>query len=134
MPKLAEVQPNQTPPEPADSPNGAQSIPAAKSEESRYFVLSKPIEVGGRVKKTFDRLLVDSTELGGDVYFELIDRYSAEYPRAAQINFTEMRDKRFLAMVICKLNPPMIEEDLKKVSFIDLGLLFLRAQGSIFSR
>jgi hypothetical protein len=113
-------------------PPAASSPPS--TEDERYFKLTKSIEVGGRVRQKLDRLLVDVTELPGAVYFELIDRYAAEFPAQYQTSFTRFRDERFLTLLLVKLNPPMIDEDVRRISFRDLPLLFTRLQASIFAR
>jgi hypothetical protein len=118
----------------AATPTPVPVSPAPEAQADRYFKLSKPIEVGGRVKQKMEQLLVDVTELEGTVYFELTDRYAAEFPQQYQQSFTRFRDERFLKLLLVKLNPPMIDEDVKKISFKDLPLLFTRLQASIFAR
>lgn len=135
MAKLEELQPGTVadPEAPAETPsnNGAQ---AAANPDLRYYALKKQIETGGRIKQKIERLLIDSNELSYNDYMELLDRYISEVPKPMRDRYNhESQDKRFLQLVICKLNPPMIETDFAQIGFGDAWRLFLRAQASIYS-
>ena len=76
-------------------------------------------------------------EQGGFVLgrnLELVERYAAEHPVSYQQSFTRFRDEKFLSLLVVRLNPPMIVEDVRRLSFKDLPLLFVRLQATILAR
>jgi hypothetical protein len=103
--------------------------PEAQEEDVRYFELSKPITVGSTEIK---KLLLDPTELAGPVYFRLVGRFRKEYPEIYRQSFNKLGEEIFLAYVIAELNPPMTTEDLQKVSFVDIPVIFMRVQALAF--
>jgi hypothetical protein len=103
--------------------------PEVQEEDPRYYQLAKPITVGSSV---LSKLLLDPTELGGPVYFKLVARFRKEYPEIYRQSFNKLGEEIFLSYVIAELNPPMTVEDLAKVSFVDLPVLFMRVQALAF--
>src|SRR5580692_4773120 len=92
-----------------------QQSPIA-SDDLRYFKLTKPITVGA---KTFDRLLLDASELSGNTYFSLVSRFRKEFPEEYRSSFNKLGEERFLSYIVAELNPPMIVEDVQKITFKD---------------
>ncbi len=100
-----------------------------KADDDRYYKLFRPITVGA---KTFDRLLIDSSELSGTVYFNLVSRFRKERSDIYRTSINKLMEETFLSYVIAELNPPMIVEDVQKIGFADLPLLFMSLQGFLF--
>jgi hypothetical protein len=97
-------------------------VPESQEEDVRYYKLAKPITVSGTV---LDKLLLDPTELGGPVYFRLVARLRKEYPDIYRQSINKLGEEVFLSYIIAELNPPMTVEDLAKVSFVDLPVMFM---------
>jgi hypothetical protein len=100
-----------------------------EAEDPRYFKLSKPIKVGNQ---TFEKLLVDSSELSGTVYFQLVGRFRKEYPDIYRTSINKLGEEVFLSYVVAALNPPMTAEDIPKLSFKDLPILFMAVQSFVY--
>ncbi len=98
-------------------------------KDPRWFALSKPITVG---QKTLDRLLVDTSELTGHSYFNLVARFRKECPTEYRESFNKLSDELFLSYVVAELNPPMVVEDVRKITFKDLPILFLQLASFLF--
>jgi hypothetical protein len=101
-----------------------------KEEEARrYYKLSKPLNAGGRV---LDKLLVDPSDLGGDVYFKLAAafRTNAHYVYSTSLN--KLAEDVYLGLVLAELNR-IIPEDLRKLSFKDLQRALNRVQLFLYS-
>ena len=114
---------------------GLAVVPDAEPEQKtepddpRYFKLSKPIKVGN---DTFERLLVDSSELTGATYFQLVGRFRKEYPDIYRTSINKLGEEVFLSYVVAALNPPMTAEDIPKLSFKDLPILFMAVQSFVY--
>ncbi len=100
-----------------------------EAEDTRYFKLSKPITVG---QKTLELVLVDASELTGNVYFNLVARFRKECPEEYRLSFNKLSDELFLSYVVAELNPPMVVEDVRKITFRDLPLIFMTLAGFLF--
>ncbi len=125
-----EEQPTPTPPSQISEPDPV--IPKetkTDAKDPRYFKLTKPITIG---QKTIDRLLVVASELTGHVYFNLVARFRKEYPDEYRLSFNKLSDELFLSYVVAELNPPMVVEDVRKISFKDLPLIFMTLAGFLF--
>ena len=103
--------------------------PEKKEDDPRYFKLSKPIAVGNQ---TFEQLLVDSSELSGTTYFKLVGRFRKEYPEMYRSSINKLGEETFMSYVVAELNPPMAAEDVPKISFTDLPILFMALQSFVF--
>jgi hypothetical protein len=110
----------------ADPPPAVDDL----SNDPRYFRLSKPIKVG---EKQFDRLLIDSSELSGAVYFNLVGRFRKECNEVYRSSTNKLAEEMFLSYIVAELNPPMVVEDLRKLPFNDLPILFIQLQAFLFS-
>ncbi len=115
-------------PKPETAPVVVKESPPT-TDDPRYFKLSKPITVGA---KTLDRLLVDTSELTGHSYFNLVARFRKECPEEYRTSLNKLTDEVFLSYVVAELNPPMVVEDVRKVTFKDLSVLFLQLVGFLF--
>lgn len=127
MPKLAIVS---EPPPPEPPPPDEPPKEEIQAEDPRYFYLSEPIAVA---KKTFERLLIDTSALKGPVYFKLAERFRLEHPEIYRTSFNKFAEEIFLAYVVAELNPPMIIDDLQKIDFSDLPILFMRMQAFLYA-
>lgn len=103
--------------------------PVAEEDDSKYFYLSKPIQAG---EKTLERLLLDPIGLSGRKYFELTKRFRAEYPETFRSSFNKNSEEEFISLVIAELNE-IAPQDLYKIPFNELPLLFLRASSFLYS-
>lgn len=111
----------------------AQTVPEVATEgkaDLRYFKLTKPITVG---EKRFDRLMVDATELTGKTYFALLDRFRKEHPEIYRTSINKISEEKFLSYVLAELNPPMIVEDVMRITFKDLPIIFMQLVSFLFS-
>jgi hypothetical protein len=122
MPNIAVVP--QDPPPPEQPPE-----PEIALDDPRYFWLSEPIMVAG---KRIEKLLIDTSALRGPVYFKLITRLRNEHPKIQRTSINPLGEEIFLGYVVAELNPPLVVEDLAKISFDDLGILFLRMQSFLY--
>jgi hypothetical protein len=82
--------------------------------------------------ETVSRLLVDSGELSGTTYFKIVGRFRKEYPEIYRTSLNKLSEETFMSYVVAELNPPMAPEDLGKVSFKDLPILFLSLLGFVY--
>ena len=124
MSKIAVVP--KDPPPPEEPPT-----PEITREDPRYFWLSEPISVAG---KTIEKLLIDTSSLRGPVYFKLAARFRTEHPAVYRTSFNKFGEEIFLSYVVAELNPPMIVDDLQKLDFNDLPMLFLRMQSFLYAK
>jgi hypothetical protein len=102
--------------------------------DDRYFELLESITVGKDI--VISKILLDPAELKGPVFFKITERFRKEYQQryreaVSGVN-SRFSDDIFLSYVIAELNPPMTVEDLQKVSFVDLDIMFLRAKAFAF--
>ena len=115
---------------PKDPPPPEPPLPEIARDDPRYFFLSEPISVAG---KSIDKLLIDTSSLKGPVYFKLATRFRSEHPDVYRTSFNKFGEEIFLAYVVAELNPPMIVDDLQKLDFNDLPMLFLRMQSFLYA-
>ena len=106
-----------------------EKTPDPAPDDPRYFKLSKPIRAGD---KTIDRLLLDASELSGAVYFSLVSRFRKEFPEEYRGSFNKLSDEVFLSYIVAELNPPMVVEDVRKIAFKDLPLIFITVASFLF--
>ncbi len=115
-------------------PQAAPAVSAAPTkpdiDDQRYFKLSKPITVAD---KKITRLLVDCSELTGTTYFNLVGRFRRECPDVYRSSFNKLGEETFLSYVVAELNPPMVVEDVQKITFKDLPILFLQLASFLFA-
>ena len=114
---------------------GLAVVPDAEPEQKtdaddpRYFKLSKPIKVNNQI---FERLLVDCGELPGAVYFDLVGRFRKEYPDIYRSSINKLGEEIFLSYVLAALNPPLAVEDVRKIAFKDLPIVFMAIQSFVY--
>jgi hypothetical protein len=113
------------PPPPEEPPE-----PVIAADDPRYFFLNEPITVGG---KPIDKLLIDTSALRGPVYFKLVTRFRSEHPDIYRNSFNKLSEEIFLSYVVAELNPPLVVDDLAKLAFDELPVLFLRMQVFLYS-
>jgi hypothetical protein len=105
------------------SANGAEP-------DNDYFELSTPIYVDG---KEFKRLRINPKGiLKGKQFFALIGRYQRKFPDEARTAFNKFTSENFLSLVLAEINR-IAPEDLYKVDYLDLPLLFLQASAFHFA-
>jgi len=98
--------------------------------DARYFYLSAAINVDG---KEISRLLLDPKgKLTGRDLFDLVRTYERRYPESSRTTFNKFISEPFLGLVIAKLNK-ITPEDLYKMAYEDLPLMFLQAGSFQFS-
>src|SRR6266436_988780 len=119
-----------SPPLPPALPPVEASDNGDVEDEDDYFYLSTPISVDGR-EMTRLRLNPKGV-LKGKQFFTLIKRYQSKFPDEARTNFNKFTSENFLSLVIADINK-IVPEDLYKMSYEDLPLLFLRAASFHFS-
>ena len=109
------------------------AAPASTNGEKpdpNYFYLSVPINVDG---KEFTRLRINPKGvLKGKQFFSLIGRYQRKFPDEARTAFNKFTSENFLSLVVGEINK-IAPEDLYKVDYVDLPLLFLEASAFHFS-
>lgn len=104
--------------------------PEENSQDDNYFYLSEPIVVDGR---SIDKLLVNpKSVLTGKQFFAVINRYNRKFPEEARSSFNKYVSENFLSLVLAEINK-IAPEDLYKVSYADLPLLFLQATSFHFA-
>jgi hypothetical protein len=98
--------------------------------DSDYFYLSSPIFIDG---KEFTRLRMNPKGvLRGKQFFAIVDRYRRKFPDEARTSFNKFTSENFLSLVLAEINK-IAPEDLYKVDYLDLPLLFLEAASFHFS-
>jgi hypothetical protein len=107
----------------ADSSETPVSAPAEQEEDFRFYKLSEPLSVGNA---EIVKLLIDKTELKGQVYFKLNQRYQNENPDSYRNCLNRLTDTTWMAYQLAELNPPMILEDVYRIPFYDLEQIFAR--------
>jgi hypothetical protein len=100
-----------------------------EEEDRRYFKLSKPLAAGGRV---LDKLLVDPSELSGEVYFKLAAAFRTNHHYIYSTSLNKLAEDTYLQLVLAELNK-IIPEDLKKLSFKDVQRALNRVQLFLYS-
>jgi hypothetical protein len=110
---------------PAESPNlEVVSSNGETEQDPNYFNLTTPIEVDG---KQFNRLRINPRGiLKGKSFFNLINRYQRKFPDEARATLNKYISENFLSLVLAEINQ-IAPEDLYKVDYGDLPLLFLQA-------
>jgi hypothetical protein len=98
--------------------------------EDDFFYLSTPISVDGKELKRLR--LNPKGVLSGRAFFSLIQRYQRKFPDEARTNFNKFTNENFLSLVLAAINK-IAPEDLYKIDYLDLPLLFLRAASFHFS-
>jgi hypothetical protein len=99
-------------------------------KEGDYFYLSTPITVDG---KEISRLRLNPKGiLTGRSFFSLIAKYQRKFPDEVDTNLRKFANENFLSLVLGELNK-IAPEDLYKVDYDDLPMLFIRAAGFHFS-
>lgn len=111
-----------------ESSGDQEVIPPVDPDDS-FFVLSHPIQVGD---KTFDKLNINPKDLPGDKYFQFVARFRKEYPDIYAMSPNKLNEEVFLTYIIAALNPPMTPEDMRKISFIDLPMIFMKCPSFIY--
>jgi hypothetical protein len=96
----------------------------------RYFYLSAPINVDGKEIKWL--LLDPKGVLTGKDLFELLRTYQRKFPEDSRVTFNKFTSEVFLSLVVAKLNK-ITPEDLYKMHYEDLPLMFLQAASFQFS-
>jgi hypothetical protein len=105
-----------------------QKAKAAEDAE-RFYELGEPITVGSR---QITRLQVDSRELSGKKFFEVLALFNRRYPRLAALSLNKYDSEEYLSLVLAELNE-ITPEDLSKLSFTELPLLFMRARSFLYA-
>lgn len=99
--------------------NGSEPAP-----DPDYFELSSPITVED---KTLARLRLNPRGvLRGKQFFALINRYQRKFPEEARNTLNKYVSENFLSLVLAEING-IAPEDLYKIDYADLPLLFLQA-------
>jgi hypothetical protein len=98
--------------------------------DNRYFYLSSPIVVEGREIRWL--LLDPKGSLTGKDLFELLRSYQRKYPEDSRVTFNKFTSEVFLSLVVAKLNK-IVPEDLYKMPYEDLPIMFLQAASFQFS-
>jgi hypothetical protein len=115
----------------AESPVVATSNGDTPPQDPDYFYLSSPITVDG---KEFTRLRMNPKGiLKGREFFRIVDRYQRKFPDEARSSFNKFTSENFLSLVLAEINKPLTPEDLYKLDYVDLPLLFLQAASFHFS-
>jgi hypothetical protein len=120
-----------SPPPTALAPEAVPVKPSADGDdETDYFKLAEPINVDGR---SIDRLRINPKGvLKGKQFFSLVQRYQRRYPDEARSNFNKFTSENYLSLVLAEINK-IAPEDLYKLPYEDLPVLFLRAASFHFS-
>lgn len=126
---MNETQPTESTQETEPATNGEVVEIAFDEEDTRYFYLAKPIQVGDR---KIDQLLLDPKELGGRGFFAIVNEFRKTFPEIYRVSFNLYSEVSFLSMVIAKLNK-ITREDLYKLQYDELPILFLRASSFHYS-
>ena len=97
---------------------------APAEEDYRYYELAEPLQIGSA---NLSKLLIDKTEIkSGLAYFKLNERYQNENPVAYRNCINRLLDTTWMAYQIAELNPPMTLEDVYRIPFYDLEMIFAR--------
>ena len=123
MSKIAPVEKTDPVPVPAVEPE------AKEKDDPRYFVLKKPMMVGGKEVK---RLLIDISEIQGGRFFILNAKFRNDYPVVYRTSMNKTGEDVFLGMMIAELNG-IVVEDLYKLNAKVLLQLFTRTQNFLYS-
>src|SRR5262245_49519358 len=106
-------------------PSAETSVKNGDGEnEDDFFYLTTPITVDGKEMKRLR--LNPKGVLSGKAFFSLIQRYQRKFPDEARTNFNKFTNENFLSLVLAEINK-IAPEDLYKIDYLDLPLLFLRA-------
>ena len=92
-------------------------------EDHRYYELSEPLQIGSA---KISKILIDKTELKGLTYFKLNERFRNENSDAYRNCLNRLLDTTWMAYQIAELNPPMTLEDVYRIPFYDLEMIFAR--------
>jgi hypothetical protein len=112
----------------AVSPNG-QSPP-----DDGWFDLTNPIFIGGgSAQRTLTRLRIDSRDLDGIYFFQIDDEFREKYPDKYRTAINKVGELEVQKLVLCALNK-IAPEDLFKIPFNELGLVFLNLARFLYLR
>jgi hypothetical protein len=127
--RLGKLKSPPSPSSPALLPTTEKANGEVENEDD-YFYLSSPILVEG---KEITRLLLNPKGiLKGKSFFSIIRRYQNKFPDEARTSFNKFTSENFLSLVLAEINK-IAPEDLAKIDYTDLPLLFLRAASFHFS-
>jgi hypothetical protein len=113
----------------ADEPQQTNGEAAPETDAESWYDLDEPITVG---TQKIPRLKVDSRELSGTKFFEILENFNRTYPRLAALALNKYDTEQYLGLVIAELNQ-ITPEDLRKLSFTELPLLFMRARSFVYA-
>ena len=112
----------------AHTPEEVPEPPVEAKEDARYITLKKPLISGTR---TLEKLLCDCTDLSGEQYFALCNRFRNEYHYIYATSVNKLSEDVFQAMVIAELNGIPVE-DLRRISFGDMHRVCQRLQRFLY--
>jgi len=114
----------------AAAPETANGEKAADQEDTRYVKLSKPFKLGERL---VDRLLCDVSELSGEAYFRVLDRFRNENNFLYATSLNRSSEYIFLGLTLAELNQLAFEDLPRRLNFKELNRAYQRVQNFLYA-